>query len=319
MSAIIQITNLTQVYQNRKIIDDLSLAVEEGEIFGFIGPNGAGKTATIRIMTTLLAPTDGEVLINGHSVKSSPGMVRKSIGYVPDQCGFYPDMTTWEYLDFFGACHEIHYRERPELISTLFDLVDLSDQKDVQVEDLSLGMKQKLSLARALLHDPKVLILDNPLSGLDPTARVEFQELLSEVAQMGKTIFLSSHILTDVTRICNRVGIMEAGRLVAYGSVKELKARLNLARTIQIKLVGRPEKVHAVLKSNPYISDISIDELQTEEPITTIRIQFRAGDEKISELLTVLVRLGIQVLSFEVDTNEMEDVFSYVIKGAVNL
>ena len=319
MSAIIQVTNLTQVHQNRKIIDDLSLTVEEGDVFGFIGPNGAGKTATIRVMTTLLAPTHGEILIDGHSVKSSPELVRKSIGYVPDQCGFYPDMTTWEYLDFFGACHEIHYRERPELISTLLDLVDLSDQEDVQVDDLSLGMKQRLSLARALLHDPKVLILDNPLSGLDPTARVEFQELLSELAQMGKTIFLSSSILTDVARICNRVGIMEAGRLVAYGSVKELRTRLNLARTIQIKLIGQLEKVQAVLKSNPYISDILIGEFQTEGPITTIRIQFRAGDEKIIELLTVLVRLRIQVLSFEVDANEMEDVFSYITKGGGSL
>ena len=318
MSAIIQITDLTQVHQKRKIIDDLSLTVEDGDVFGFIGPNGAGKTAMLRVMATLLMPTHGEVLIDGHSVKSSPKLVRKSIGYVPDQCGFYPDMTTWEYLDFFGACHEVHYRERPELISTLLDLVDLSDQEDVQVEDLSLGMKQRLSLSRALLHDPKVLILDNPLSGLDPTARVEFQELLSEVAQMGKTIFLSSHILTDVTRICNRVGVMKSGRLVAYGSLQELKTRLDLPRTIQIKLIGQAEKVQAVLKSNPYVSDISNDELQTEGPITTIRIQFRAGDEKIVELLTVLVRLGIQVLSFEVDANEMGDVFSYITKGNVN-
>ena len=318
MSAIIQITNLTQMHQHRKIIDDLSLTVEDGDVFGFIGPNGAGKTATIRVMATLLMPTYGEVLIDGHSVKSSPKLVRKSIGYVPDQCGFYPDMITWEYLDFFGACHEIHYRERPELISTLLDLVDLSDQEDVPVADLSLGMKQRLSLARALLHDPKVLILDNPLSGLDPTVRVELQELLSEVTQMGKTIFLSSHILADVSRICNRVGIMEAGRLVAYGSLQELKTRLNLPRMVQIKLIGQPEKVRTVLKSNPYISDISINEAQTGEPITTIQIQFRAGDEKIVELLTVLVRLGIQVLSFEVDPNEMGDVFSYITKGNVN-
>lgn len=318
MSAIIQITNLTQMYQNRKIIDDLSLSVEEGDVFGFIGPNGAGKTATIRVMATLLAPTHGEVLIDDHSVKSSPELVRKSIGYVPDQCGFYPDMTTWEYLDFFAACHEIHYRERPELISTLLDLVDLSDQENVRVGDLSPGIKQRLSLSRALLHDPRVLILDNPLTGLDPIARGEFQELLSEVGQMGKTIFLSSSILTDVAKMCNRVGIMEAGRLVAYGSVKELKTRLNLARTIQIKLIGQPEKVHAILKSNPYVSDISINDVQTEGPITTIQIQFRAGDEKIIELLTVLVRLGIHVLSFEVDTNEMEDVFLYITKGTEN-
>ena len=318
MPAIIQIANLTHLHQNRTIIDDLSLMVEEGDAFGFVGPNGAGKTSTIRIMTTLLAPTYREVLIDGHSVKTSPGLIRKIIGYVPDQCGFYPDMTTWEYLDFFGACYKIHYSERSELISTLLELVDLSDRKDAQVENLSLGMKQRLSLARALVHDPKVLILDNPLSGLDPNARVEFQELLSELAQMGKTIFLSSHILADVTKICNRVGIMDAGKLLAYGSVKELNTRLNLPRMIRIKLLGRPENVHSLLKSNPFISDISINEVQPEELITTFQINFHGEDEKIIELLTALVRLGIQVLSFEVDTSEMEEIFSYITKGAAS-
>ena len=223
MSAIIQITNLTQVHQGRKIIDDLSLTVEGGEIFGFVGPNGAGITTTIRIMATLLAPTQGEVSIDGNSVKSSPESVRKVIGFVPDRCGFYPDMTVWEYMDFFGACYKIQYRERIELVSTLLELVDLSDHKDVQAEDLSLGMKQRLSLARALLNDPKVLILDDPLSNLDFFAREEFLELLSELAQIGKTIFFSSHVLTDVTRICNHVGIIASGRLVSYGSIQELK------------------------------------------------------------------------------------------------
>lgn len=223
MSAIIQITNLTQMHQDRKILDDLSLTVEDGEIFGFVGPNGAGITTTIRIMATLLAPTHGEVLIDGNSVKSSPALVRKVIGFVPDQSGFYPDMTTWEYLDFFGACYKIHYHERVELISTLLELIDLSDHKDVQAEDLSLGMKQRLSLARALLHDPKVLILDNPLSNLDFDARGEFLELLSELAQIGKTIFFSSHVLTDVARICNRVGMIVSGRLVSNCPIQEIE------------------------------------------------------------------------------------------------
>ena len=206
MSAIIQIANLTQMHDDQKIIDDLSLTVEEGEIFCFVGPNGAGKTATIRVMATLLAPTQGDVLIDGHSVKSSPELVRNVIGYVPEICGFYPDMTVWEFLDFFGASYKMHHRERFNLISALLELVDLSGQTDAQAEDLSLGMRQRLSLSRALLHDPKVLILDNPLSSLDPNARFEFQELFSELAQMGKTIFLSSTILTDISRICNHIG-----------------------------------------------------------------------------------------------------------------
>jgi len=317
MPAMIQTTNLTQIIQGRKIIDNLSLVVEEGEVFGFVGPNGAGKTATIRVMTTLLAPTSGEVLIDGHSVMSEPELVRKVIGYVPDQCGFYPDMTSWEYLDFFGACYKIHHRERAELLSTLLELVDLSDHEDSQVEDLSLGMRQRLSLARALLHDPKVLILDQPFSGLDPNARVEFTELLGELTQMGKTIFISSNNLMDVTKLCAHIGVLEAGRLVAYGSVDELSTQLNLGKTIQIRLSGQPEKIQAVLKSNPYVSEVTIGEVESGETVTTIKIKFSGDNEKIIELLKVLVRLGYQVLSFEVDTKELEDLFLYITKGTV--
>jgi len=318
MSSIIQISNLTQLHQGRTILDDLTFSVKEGDIFGFVGPNGSGKTSLIRIMTTLLAPTRGEILIDGHSVKSSPGSVRKVMGYVPEICGFYPDMTAWEYLDLFGACYKIHYRERNELISTLFELVDLSNHKDSQVEDLSLGMKQRLSLARALLHDPKVLILDNALTGLDSNTRLEFQELLGELAQMGKTIFLSSHIFSDITRICNQIGIMNAGKLVAYGSIRDLKTQLNLSRTIRIKLLGQQKNIRALLESNPYVSDISIAEVAPEDTHTTIRIKFSRDDEKVVELLAVLTRLGFHVLNFEVDANELEDLFSQITKGAIS-
>ena len=318
MSSIIQISNLTLLHQNQVIIDDLTFSVEEGDIFGFVGPNGSGKTTLIRIMTTLLAPTDGEVLIDGHSVKSSPGLVRKVMGYVPETCDFYPDMTAWEYLDFFGACYKIHYRERVELISTLFELVDLSNHKDAHAEDLSFGMKQRLSLARALLHDPKVLILDNALSGLDSNTRFEFQELLDELTQMGKTIFLSSHIFSDITRICSRIGIMDASKLVAYGSIIELKKQLNLSRTIRIKLLGQPKNIRALLESNPYVSDITIVEVAPEDTHTTIRIKFSGDDEKVIELLAVLTRLGFHVLNFEVDANELEDIFFQLTKDTIS-
>ena len=223
MSAIIQVNNLTQTHQNQKIIDDLSFTVEEGDVFGFVGPNGSGKTILIRIMATLLAPTHGDVLIDGYSAKTYPTLIRKVIGYIPDQCGYYTEMTTWEYLDFYGACYKIHNHEREEVIPTLLELADLFEQKDIRVEKLSPGMKQRLSLARALLHDPKVLILDNPLSNLDFYAREEFLELLRELSQLGKTIFFSAHVLSDVARICNRVGIIDAGRLVACGAVQELE------------------------------------------------------------------------------------------------
>lgn len=223
MSAIIQFFNLTHIHQNKVVIDDVTFSVEDGDIFGFVGANGAGKTTVIRIMSTLLVPTRGDVLIDGNSVIKSPELVRKLIGYVPDQFGFYSELTTWEYLDFFGACYKIHYRERINLISTLLELVDLNEQKDVWVKELSLGMKQRLMLACALLNDPKVLILDNPLSNMDFFVREEFLGLLSELGQLGKTIFLSSPILSDITTTCNRIGILRAGRLIGHGSVQELE------------------------------------------------------------------------------------------------
>ena len=318
MSSIIQVSNLTLLHQSQTIIDDLNFSVEEGDIFGFVGTNGSGKTTLIRIMTTLLAPTQGDVLIDGHSVKSSPELVRKVLGYVPESCGFYPNMTAWEYLDLFGACYKIHYRERVELISTLFELVDLSNQKDTQVEDISLGMKQRLSLARSLLHDPKVLILDNALSGLDSNTRAEFQELFNELAQMGKTIFLSSHIFSDVTRICNHIGIIDTGKLVAYGSIRDLKSQIDLPRKIRINLLGQPKNIRTLLERNPYVSDISITEVKPENTHTSIQIKISGDDEKIVELLAVLTRLGFHVLNFEVDANELEDVFSHITKGTIS-
>jgi ABC-2 type transport system ATP-binding protein len=229
MSAIIQFSNVTQEHLNRKILDDLSFRVEEGDIFGLAGSNGSGKTTAIRIMAALLPPTYGEVIIDGHSVRTSPKPVRERTGYVPDQCGFYSCMTAWEYLDFFGACYRIRPQERTVLISTLLELVDLSGLGETQAEDLSPGMKQRLSLARALLHDPKVLLLDDPFSNLDPNARDEFLELVGELPQMGKTIVYTSQNLADMDRICNRVAVLETGKLAAYGSVQGLKEQFNLS------------------------------------------------------------------------------------------
>lgn len=223
MSHFIQFSDLTLIYDYKTIIKDLTFSVDEGDVFGLVGKNGSGKTTVIRVMSTLLVPTHGDVLIDGHSVKKTPGIVRKIIGYVPDQCGFYSNLTTWEYLDFFRACYKIHFRERVELISTLLELVELYKHKDAWVEELSLGMKQRLKLACALLHDPKVLVLDDPLSSLDFYEREEFIELLRELAQLGKTILFSSHILADISRICNRVGIIDSGQLIAQGPVQELE------------------------------------------------------------------------------------------------
>ncbi|NLH08413.1 MAG: ABC transporter ATP-binding protein, partial [Chloroflexi bacterium] len=223
MAAIIETKDLTKHYGSVVAIQDLSLNVEEGAIYGFVGPNGAGKTTTMQILTTLLQPTAGEAYVAGYSVTKNPREVRRAIGYMPDFFGVYDDMKVWEYLDFFAACYDIPEAERGPLIRDLLDLVDLSHRADAMVDSLSRGMKQRLCLARTLAHDPQVLILDEPASGLDPRARIEIRQLLVELANMGKTIFFSTHILADVQEICTQVGIIEAGRLVMEGDIEEMQ------------------------------------------------------------------------------------------------
>jgi ABC-2 type transport system ATP-binding protein len=225
MTPIIEIKDLTKRYRVGQsaltAVRDLNLEIEAGEIFGFVGPNGAGKTSTLRIMATLLKPTVGDIFIAGKSVCKDSRDVRRMIGYMPDFFGVYHDMLVWEYLDFFAACYQLPEADRDTLINDLLELVDLTHRREDLVDGLSRGMKQRLSLARTLIHDPSVLILDEPASGLDPRARVEIRSLLVELSRMGKTIFFSTHILADVAEICTRVGIIEAGELVAAGELED--------------------------------------------------------------------------------------------------
>lgn len=217
MDLIIETKDLKKRYGKFDAVNGLSLEVPAGSIYGFVGPNGAGKTTTMRMLTTLTRPTAGQAWVAGHSVTQEPRAVRRAIGYMPDEFGVYDDMRVWEYLDFFAACYDIPESNRRRLIDDLLELVDLSHRRDDMVDKLSRGMKQRLSLARTLAHDPSILILDEPASGLDPRARVEIRELLVELSKMGKTIFFSSHILADVSEICTHIGIIEAGQMVAQG------------------------------------------------------------------------------------------------------
>ncbi|MBE2184265.1 MAG: ABC transporter ATP-binding protein, partial [Anaerolineae bacterium] len=237
---IIQTTDLVKQFGKFTAVNGLSLEVPAGSIYGFVGPNGAGKTTTMRMLTTLTRPTSGEAWVNGHSVIEEPRSVRRSIGYMPDEFGVYDDMRVSEYLDFFAACYDIPQSERKKLIEDLLELVDLSHRRDDMVDKLSRGMKQRLSLARTLAHDPAVLILDEPASGLDPRARVEIRELLVELAKMGKTIFFSTHILADVNEICTHIGILEAGQIIAQGSMEEMRAQLQPHREITVTLADQP-------------------------------------------------------------------------------
>ncbi|GAB4271398.1 MAG: ABC transporter ATP-binding protein [Candidatus Promineifilaceae bacterium] len=317
MANIIEIIGLTKKYGELTALNNLNLNIEEGAVFGFIGPNGAGKTTTMRILTTLLKPTSGQAWIAGHSVTKDPRGVRRAIGYMPDFFGVYDDMKVWEYLDFFAACYDIPQASRAGMVDDLLALVDLQHKKDAYVESLSRGMKQRLCLARTLAHDPQVLILDEPASGLDPRARIEIRELLRELKNMGKTIFFSSHILSEVADICTSIGIIEAGSLVAFGGVEEMKRQLRAHRVIVMRLLGSLSPALEILLQNTAVYD-TLTGQENGLPPDTIRFNFQGDDEALSQLLAQLISAGIPVISFSEEHGDLEDVFLQVTKGIVN-
>lgn len=326
MSAMIEINNLTKQYGSLTALNSLTLSVEEGAVVGFIGPNGAGKTTTMRILTTLLKPSSGNAYVNGYSVAKNPKDVRRSIGYMPDFFGVYDDMKVWEYLDFFAACYDIPSHERNGMIDDLLALVDLNHKKDAYVEGLSRGMKQRLCLARTLAHDPQLLILDEPASGLDPRARIEMRELLLELRNMGKTIFFSSHILSEIADVCTEIAVMEAGSLVAHGSIEQMKQRLRANRTISVRFLGEPTPLLDLLLQNELVGDITTapgvieGEGEGDEELSadTIRFSFSGEDDALSNLLTTLVQHNIPIIAFNEEIGDLEDVFMQVTKGIVN-
>jgi ABC-2 type transport system ATP-binding protein len=316
MAAIIEIKGLTKHYGKVLAVEDLSLAVEEGAIYGFVGPNGAGKTTTMQILTTLLEPTSGEARVAGYSVTQQPRDVRRVIGYMPDFFGVYDDMKVWEYLDFFAACYDIPEADRPPLIRDLLELVELDHRADDMVDSLSRGMKQRLCLARTLAHDPQVLILDEPASGLDPRARVEIRQLLVELANMGKTIFFSTHILADVQEICTQVGIIEAGRLVMEGDIETMKRQLVPQREIIVTLLGGTEKARELLFGREGIQ--TVEELKPDNGRTRLYVSLQGEDTDVSNLLADLVRADIPVMHFVEETRDLESVFMRATKGIVS-
>jgi len=244
----IETIDLTKKYGDFFALESLTLKLEQGDLFGFIGPNGAGKTTTIRILSTLLSPTWGEAYVCGHSIYTHPREIRRAIGYMPDIFGVYDDMRVIEYLEFFAAAYRINGPQRRQVAERSLELVDLVAKRDELVTSLSRGMTQRLGLARVLLHDPQVLLLDEPASGLDPRARIEMRNLLKRLQGMGKTILVSSHILPELADICNRVGIIEYGRLLACGNVQDLLAQVRGRPTVRIRVVGSPEAAAKALE-----------------------------------------------------------------------
>jgi ABC-2 type transport system ATP-binding protein len=317
MSLIIETRDLIKRYGKFTAVSGLSLEVPTGSIYGFVGPNGAGKTTTMRMLTTLTRPTSGQAWVAGHSVTDEPRAVRRSIGYMPDEFGVYDDMRVWEYLDFFAACYDIPENERKRLIDDLLELVDLTHRREDMVDKLSRGMKQRLSLARTLAHDPLVLILDEPASGLDPRARVEIRELLVELAKMGKTIFFSSHILADVAEICTHIGIVEAGQMVIQGSMDEMRAQLTPHREIIVTVRDNDtaEQVKSLLAGTPDVLEVSI--IEPKGGRSRVQINYAGDDEGVAAINQKLASAGILVMGFTEETKDLEAMFMRVTKGIV--
>ena len=320
MSAIIEIHELSKHFARRLAVDNVNVAIESGEIFGLVGPNGAGKTTTMRMLVTLLEPDKGEILVGGHSVRKAPREVRRLIGFMPDSFGVYGDMTVQEYLDFFGACYQVPPAQRLSLINDLLQLVDITHRRDDMVDTLSRGLKQRLGLARVLIHDPSILVLDEPASGLDPRARIEIRELLLEIARLGKTIIFSSQILADVAELCTRVGIMEGGKLVAVGTLDELTEKAVPHRLIRVAFLNQVdlEKAQFVLSAVPGISSVHEQEGLGKAEWLSLEAEFVGDDEALRGVLASLIAQGLPVVHFSEETQNLEEVFMRATQGIVS-
>ncbi|KAB8143363.1 ABC transporter ATP-binding protein [Chloroflexia bacterium SDU3-3] len=331
--AIVETRDLTRTYGSTLALDHLTLEIPEGAIYGFIGPNGAGKTTTMRILTTLLAPSSGDAWVDGISVRANPRGVRRLVGFMPDYFGVYSGMKAWEYLDFFGRANHVPATRRAQLIPEVLELVDLGHKRDDDVMGLSRGMKQRLSLARTMMHDPRLLILDEPASGLDPRARIELRELLKELSALGKTIMISSHILTELAEMCTHIGIIERGRLLATGSVEHILRSLQPHRTIELRILGDAEPATLLLGQIPGITNVRGEQPAPEEiapepteegapapagqPTTTLLADFSGDERSQAELLARLVGAGILVTRFAEQQSDLEDIFMQVTRGLV--
>lgn len=307
---IIQTINLTKRYGKLVALNNLHLNIEEGECFGYIGPNGAGKTTTIRILATLLQPTWGEARVCGHVVGYESRKIRPLIGYVPDFFGAYEDMVVQEYLEFFASAYNILGKKRAQIVGDVLELTDLSYKRDALVDSLSRGMKQRLSIARVLLHDPKVLLLDEPASGLDPRARIEIRALLKELHRMGKTIIISSHILPELADLCSSIGILEQGELVYHGSVVEALRRARLGTTLHVVTPDDQEKARLVLSKLPGVSGANI-----RDGMVVVTLDSETSD--FSFIAQAMLNNNLRIREIKQEEVNLETAFMRLTKGIV--
>ncbi len=307
----IELTDFGKDYGDFRAVERLNLKIAAGEMFGFIGPNGAGKSTTMRFLATLLKATRGEGTVNGHSVTRDPMGVRQSVGYMPDNFGVYDGMRVWEFLDFFAVAYRIPRSKRKQVISDVLELLDLTHKRDDYVNGLSRGMKQRLCLAKTLVHDPPVLILDEPSSGLDPRARVEVKALLKELRRMGKTILISSHILTELADCCTSIGIIERGQMLMHGPIDEVYRKIRGDRMVEVKFIDGMDVGLSVIRSSPHVRNVQVHN-------NSVTLELVADDRGVAELLQQLVSQRVGIRSFAEKEPTLEDVFMLVTKGLVS-
>ncbi|TCP59036.1 ABC-2 type transport system ATP-binding protein [Tumebacillus sp. BK434] len=304
----IRTVGLTKRYGKYKAVDDLNLHIEKGSCFGFVGPNGAGKSTTMSVLATLLEPTSGHAYVGGYDVIEEPSQVRQLIGYMPDFFGVYDNLTAVEYLEFYAGAYKVPKENRMALIADLLELVNLSGKADAFVDTLSRGMKQRLGLARCLIHDPQVLILDEPASGLDPRARIEMKEILKELRSMGKTILISSHILPELAEMCDTIGIIEQGKLIAMAPVDQIAAQVAGHRVLRVRLLDRLEEAARLLEQSELVTRAEVED-------GAVLVTYTGDDAGQVILLSALVQNGLPVLSFSEEAGNLEEVFLTVTKG----
>jgi ABC-2 type transport system ATP-binding protein len=306
----IELIGFGKDYGDFTAVQSVDLKIEAGEMFGFIGPNGAGKSTTIRFLATLLKASRGEGIINGFSVTRDPMGVRRSVGYMPDNFGVYDGMKVWEFLDFFAVAYGIGKSKRKQVLGDVLELLDLAHKRDDYVNGLSRGMKQRLCLAKTLVHDPPVLILDEPASGLDPRARLEVKALLKELRRMGKTILISSHILTELADCCTSIGIIERGELLMSGPIDEVHRRIRRNRIIHVRFTENEDVGLSVIRSSPHCRDVDVEN-------NHVVVELETDDQGVANLLRQLHENKVGVRSFAEKEPTLEDVFMLVTKGLV--
>jgi len=310
----IECSDLTKMYGELYALNRLTLKLVPGDVYGFIGPNGAGKTTTMRILATLLNPTWGEASVCGYSIHTSPREIRRLVGYMPDFFGVYDDMKVIEYLEFFAAAYRITGEARKKKCDEVLDLVDLEFKRNALVTSLSRGMTQRLGLARVLLHDPQVLLLDEPASGLDPRARIEMRRLLKKLRGLGKTIMISSHILPELADICNKIGIIERGQLIFSGDVASAIQQVREAPVVRVGIAhDREPEAKPLLARLPQVTSV---ELTADPPCLVVTLKKEVED--VSFLADELIRGGFKVRLLQLEEIDLEDVFLGITKGVVS-